>query len=365
MRKVGLDQTTAWILAVMGSAVIFAGGYYAAKALGSGGHRETLSADDATHDDGHQDDGVDDGHGADTDPAHGTPEHDSNGHSTPRHGDEEPVHNREGHSDSHDTNHDDKDGDSHSSKGHGEGGGGRAGQKALAAKSFAAKDLPYWDYKGSSGPDHWGSLSEAFRACRDGRQQSPIDISVPRTDSKLLPVRFNYKANDVTVRNLGYTVAADFPIGSYMEIEGDRYDLKQLQVRSPSEHKVAGLPYDLEIQLTHQSADGSTAMLGLLFVEGQESQALQPIWRAMPHAPGAHPVPVTFDIADLLPRKRQFFTYQGSLTIPPCSEGIKWYVLVEPVELSPKQVDAFVRLASFNARPLQPLHGRRVSKSTR
>jgi carbonic anhydrase len=237
--------------------------------------------------------------------------------------------------------------------------------RTASTSSQAAKALPHWEYKGSAGPDNWGQLGGAFALCGSGQRQSPVDIEAPATDAKLLPIRFTYKTADVTVRNTGHGVQVDYPFGNYVEIDGERYDLTSVTLHAPSEHKLSGIPYDVEMQIAHKSADGKLAMIAVLFEEGRENAGLGPIWSAIPQDPGSHPTPVAFDLSPTLPRKRQFFHYQGSLTTPPCSEGVRWFVLTEPVGVSAKQVDLLAQIVKFNARPVQPLHGRRVSRSTR
>jgi carbonic anhydrase len=222
-----------------------------------------------------------------------------------------------------------------------------------------------WAYSGSNGPDHWAGLSPAFKTCDTGKRQSPVDIDAVITNGKLLPLRFHYKPDDVLIKNDGHTIRGDVPQGSYIEIEGERFDLAHFHFHAPSEHKVSGIPYDLELHYVHKNADGHTAILSILFEEGAEHRALNKIWNVMPLKKGSYDEPVDIDPAAFLPERRLYYTYVGSLTEPPCTEGVRWFVLTTPLHISPKQVDRFVNVAKFNARPVQPLSGRKVQKSTR
>jgi carbonic anhydrase len=224
---------------------------------------------------------------------------------------------------------------------------------------------PAWEYKGSSGPDHWGELADAYRSCKTGKLQSPVDIDEPVTNAKLLPIKFHYKEGDVVWKNNGRSVLGEVPSGSFVEIEGDRYDLVQFHFHAPSEHKVASAPYDMEMHLIHKSVEGKFLEVSVLFEEGKANKGLAELWKNLPELNETHPEPIAFNPAGILPAKRTYFHYMGSMTVPPCTEGRPWYVLTTPVEVSGKQVDELVRVVSFNARPVQPLNGRRVVKSTR
>jgi carbonic anhydrase len=398
MLKRGLDQVTAWILAVFVGGAVFGTGYLVTKAAA----RQTAEADGGEEGGEHGAavrgtaiDGPEgeEGAGEHGGGGHGEGEHDG-GHASAAHGedDEQGVAVRgEGEHGAAEHGAAEHGGGEHGGGEHGaaehgggEHGGGEHGApehggdehgateaahqdagRLAANGSMAAKALPHWEYKGSTGPDHWGELSSATAACGSGQRQSPVDIEAPATDAKLLPIRFTYKPADVTIRNTGHGVQLDYPFGNYVEIDGERFDLVSATLHAPSEHKLSGIPYDMELQITHRSADGKLAVVAVLFEEGKENTALAPVWAAIPPEIGSHPVPVDFDLSPTLPRKRQFFHYQGSLTTPPCSEGVRWFVLSEPVGVSAKQVDLLAQVVKFNARPVQPLHGRRVSRSTR
>ena len=237
--------------------------------------------------------------------------------------------------------------------------------EALAHDGKSGGPEPHWDYKGSTGPDAWSELGSGYKLCGNGKRQSPVDIDAPVTDGKLLPLRFNYKQADVKVKNNGHTVEVAFPLGNYVDIDGERFDLIQFHFHTPSEHKVAGIPYEFEAHLVHKNAEGQLAVVSVLFEEGAAMKSLDRLWALIPEERGEAAEAVEFDPTLLLPKRRIFYSYPGSLTTPPCSEGVNWYVLAAPMTLSAKQIDAFVRIFGNNARPVQTLKGRKVRKSSR
>ncbi len=340
MVKRGLDQITAWILAVFLTGGTGAGIFFLTK--WSASHHSLDDEEIADHPPGHGDE-----HGA---AAHGE-----------EHGEAAPAeeHGEAAHGDEHQpaAEH----GDEHAAPEHAAPAHAPTGHDSEPAEEHGAA----WEYKGSTGPEHWGDLADAYRLCKTGKHQSPVDIDEPVTNAKLLPIKFHYKESDVVWKNNGRTVLAEVPSGNYVEVDGDRYDLVQFHFHAPSEHKVASAPYDLEMHFVHKSAEGKFLALGILFEEGKTNKNLAALWKDLPAVNETHPEPIAFNPASVLPAKRTFYHYQGSLTVPPCTEGFKWFVLTTPSEVSSKQVDEFVRVVSFNARPVQALNGRKVAKSTR
>jgi len=240
-----------------------------------------------------------------------------------------------------------------------------AGSPPSPADQGNAAATVRWGYKGSYGPKHWGELAEAFKTCATGRQQSPVDIDQPVSSAKLLPLRFHYKKTDAIARNDGHSLVLEVPTGNYVEIDGERYDLKQLRFHAPSEHKVAGAPYDFEVQLVHASAAGKKANVAVLFEEGAVNRTLAPLLRELPDVDASLPEPISIDPGALLPAQHIYYHYTGSLTAPPCTENVAWYVLKRTLPISAKQIDAYARVLPFDARPVQPLYGRKVLKSQR
>jgi carbonic anhydrase len=224
--------------------------------------------------------------------------------------------------------------------------------------AWAAAD-PHWGYSGEAGPDHWGDLSPSYAACSDGHEQSPVDIpaSAPLNPSS---IQFNYQSSPLTIVNNGHTIRADYAKGSSITIEGKTYTLAQFHFHAKSEHTLNGQYAPLEVHFVHQSADGELAVVGALIHEGAENTAYAPVLAHLPaHEGDPETVSgVTLDAAALLPADRAYYRYEGSLTTPPCSEGVNWFVLHGGLEFSAAQIAAFTALYPDDARPLQPLGSR-------
>lgn len=224
-----------------------------------------------------------------------------------------------------------------------------------------AHEAPHWSYRGETGPDRWAQLDRDFAACAEGPQQSPVDLTGARQQA-LSAIRFHYAATPGVVTNNGHTIQVNLDEGSYIELDGRRYDLRQFHFHTPSEHTVEGRYAALELHLVHQAGQGGPlAVIGLLLTEGSEHLALRSVWADLPRREGAQLVlPTAFDPATLLPGDLHTFRYAGSLTTPPCSEGVSWLVLATPREVSGDQVAAFRAIFDYNSRPIQPTNGRLI-----
>jgi carbonic anhydrase len=216
----------------------------------------------------------------------------------------------------------------------------------------------HWGYEGEAGPDHWGQLRPDFKVCELGFEQTPIDLT-GGIKAALRGVQPQFQPMPLTVLNNGHTIQVNCGPGSKTVIDGEAFELLQFHFHHPSEHLLAGKGFDLELHFVHKSAAGQLAVLGVFIRPGAENAALAPVWAAMP-AEAGEPVEAgsTIDPAALLPIARGFFRYQGSLTTPPCSEGVLWTVFKEPIEASDTQIRQFAALFPVNARPAQPLHRR-------
>ncbi len=234
-----------------------------------------------------------------------------------------------------------------------------------AAPADAAHAAPHWEYLGHSGQQYWGELSKDFTACVDGSAQTPIDIR----DTVLTPltdVEFHYQPAPISVLNNGHTIQANFPQGGgYMVVDGKQYQLLQFHLHGPSEHTVGGKQFLMELHLVHKSADGTLAVLGVFLDRGNHNSRLDPIWGSMPAAANAalNP-PGLFDVTTLFPADQRTYRYAGSLTTPPCSEGVKWHLFKAPVEMSAAQAQAFKGIVGYNSRYVQPLNGREVQEDS-
>jgi carbonic anhydrase len=223
----------------------------------------------------------------------------------------------------------------------------------------------HWSYGGSGGPANWGRLKSEYETCARGTRQSPIDIR-DGARLELEPIRFDYKASPLRILDNGHTVQVNYVEGSSMTIAGERFDLKQFHFHKPAEERIDGRSFALVAHLVHQSAEGRLAVVAVLFDLGEQDNAfLRMLWPHLPLESGREAVntAVSVDVNRLLPEARTYFTYMGSLTTPPCSEGVRWIVLKTPLEISPEQVAVFGRLYTANARPIQPSNGRLIKES--
>ena len=217
-------------------------------------------------------------------------------------------------------------------------------------------------YGGERGPSTWGSLEPAYRECSRGRAQSPIDLNKARR-APLPAIGVHYRPADLEVENTGHSLEARYSPGSSITIGGKSYPLKQFHFHAPSEHRVGGRSSPLEFHLVHQAADGGTAVVAVFAREGRPSKALSNLSRAVPRAVGKRVlVEGRTDARHLLPdapASRPRWSYPGSLTTPPCTEGVRWEVFTEAIEMSKSQIARYTAVYNDNNRPVQPLHGRR------
>ncbi|NPA73005.1 MAG: carbonic anhydrase family protein [Gammaproteobacteria bacterium] len=225
----------------------------------------------------------------------------------------------------------------------------------------------HWGYSGKEGPKHWGDLSPDNVSCKIGKNQSPIDLrdrsAVGTTGLPALDI--HYRDVPLKVLNNGHTIQVNYPLGSYIKVGGHRYELLQFHFHTPSEHKKEGFNYPMEVHFVHSDGDGNLAVLGVIFQEGEENSALNTLLKNLPKDIGKEHIhrnaglnPVRF-----IPGNTEFYKYSGSLTTPPCSEGVYWMVFKHPVEVSAEQVQRMNELMGENARPTQSLHSRALLKS--
>ena len=221
-----------------------------------------------------------------------------------------------------------------------------------------------WSYAGNKGPQRWGDLEPDYAPCKLGQLQSPIDIRNPRKAS-LPPINFEYKPSALKIINNGHTIQVNYDPGSFISIGDKRYELRQFHFHHPSEERIEGKGYEMELHLVHADADGDFAVVSVLFRNGGTNHAVQKLWEYLPDKEGSEQsiVGMRINAANLLPQSLGYYTFEGSLTTPPCSEGVTWFVLKSSREMSPQQVTAFAKLYPHNARPTQPLDGRIVSES--
>jgi carbonic anhydrase len=228
----------------------------------------------------------------------------------------------------------------------------------LAAQQSHA---PHWTYEGHEGPINWGKLDPAYAVCASGHAQSPIDIKQAKP-AELPELRFAYQSVPLNIVNNGHTIQVNYAPGSTLTVGNKTYTLKQFHFHHPSEESINGRPFDMVAHLVHDDGSGHLAVVAVLFQAGPSNALLDAVWSNIPTQTGkAQNVPsVSLNVQDLLPRDRGYYTFAGSLTTPPCSEGVTWFVLKNQATLSQAQLAAFAKLYPHNARPIQPANGREV-----
>jgi carbonic anhydrase len=241
-----------------------------------------------------------------------------------------------------------------------------AGMCLLFAASMAAHaddHQAHWGYAGEHGPAHWGDMEADFAECKAGKAQSPIDIHDAKTE-KLPALDFHYTASGAEVVNNGHTIQVNLASGGLLNLDGVPYTLVQFHFHSPSEEEVNEKTFPMVVHMVHRSADGKLAVVAVLLKEGKPNAALAPILEKLPQTEGEKMTLATkFSPADILPVERGYYKFMGSLTTPPCSEGVRWQVFKQQVEVSKAQITAFRKLYPMDARPVQPLNGRTIEQS--
>jgi carbonic anhydrase len=221
-----------------------------------------------------------------------------------------------------------------------------------------------WDYSGSQGPSHWGDLKPEFAACREGHRQSPIDIRSPqRVD--LPAIEFDYRPSPLHIVDNGHTIMINYAPGSFIRVGGKQYELKQFHFHRPGEEEISGHAFEMEAHLVHADSDGNLAVVAVLLNKGSDNSLIHELWNDLPKEKEKEEVleNVHIDVAQLLPVSRGYYTFPGSLTTPPCSENVNWFVLKQPVTISGDEIEKFSHLYRNDARPTQPLDGRVVLES--
>jgi carbonic anhydrase len=206
-------------------------------------------------------------------------------------------------------------------------------------------------------------LKPDFAACGSGQRQSPIDIR-DGFAVQLDPVEFAYQPSSFRVIDNGHTVQVNLAPGNSINVLGRRYELVQFHFHRPSEERINGRAFDMVVHLVHKDAEGRQAVVAVLLERGSHQPVVQAVWNNLPLEKGEEQAArVPLDPARLLPDDRRYYTYMGSLTTPPCSEGVLWMVMKQPVQLAGDQIDLFARLYPMNARPVQPGSGRLIKES--
>lgn len=224
-----------------------------------------------------------------------------------------------------------------------------------------ATPTPHWAYEGQGSPDHWGELSEQFQTCKNGQFQSPIDIK-NLVNAKLPPLEINFHTDTESIVNNGHTIQITVKDSDEFVLDLQDFKLMQFHFHTPGENHINGKGFPLEAHFVHANEQGELAVIAVMFEPGDKNPALDPLLAAIP--PKINETEVlkrSVDLAALFPSDKHYYRFSGSLTTPPCTEGVRWLVMKQTVTLSEDQLKQFQQqLKQSNNRPLQPLHGRVV-----
>jgi carbonic anhydrase len=234
---------------------------------------------------------------------------------------------------------------------------------AAAALAAAPKHGTVWSYEGETGPANWSKINVDWAKCGMGKRQSPIDLR-DGIKVNLEQISFDYHPSSFSEVNNGHTIQVTVGGGNFITVGNTVYELQEFHFHRPSEEKINGKGTEMVIHLVHRSAEGKVAIIAVLLERGQPHRLMQTIWDNLPLEKQEVVSPsIMIDPTDALPERREYFTYMGSLTEPPCTEGVLWLVFKQPMQASPAQMALFSRLYPLNARPVQPTSGRMIKES--
>nr|WP_314636930.1 carbonic anhydrase family protein [uncultured Janthinobacterium sp.] len=241
-------------------------------------------------------------------------------------------------------------------------------KRAAVVKAAAPPPPPvprgtHWSYEGDSGPANWSKINVDWAKCGNGSRQSPIDIR-DGMKVELEQISFDYHPSSFNVVDNGHTVQVGVSGGNYITVQNRMFELQQFHFHRPSEERINGKAFEMVVHLVHRDAEGRQAVLALLLERGAPQATIQTVWNNLPLEKFETMQPsILLDPAEMLPARRDYYTYMGSMTEPPCSEGVLWMVMKQPVQASPAQMALFSRLYPLNARPVQPANGRIIKES--
>ena len=234
----------------------------------------------------------------------------------------------------------------------------------LCMTSFAvAGEKIKWGYSGQGGPTNWGELDPKYSPCSEGKNQSPVNLT-KMIESDLSPITINYQAGGNEVLNNGHTIQVNYLPGSTIIVNGHEFELKQFHFHSPSENTIEGNSYPMEAHFVHADNEGNLAVIAVMFKTGKKNGELEKAWAHMPGNSGEkYTLPKSVDANLLLPHDRSYYRFNGSLTTPPCSEGVLWLVMKYYHTASKEQIDKFSHTMHHpNNRPIQPVNARVILK---
>ena len=238
--------------------------------------------------------------------------------------------------------------------------GCKPAEKPAEKPAKQVKHEIHWGYEGEGGPEHWGTLKPEFVLCGSGVSQSPIDID-KTYKTTLDAIQVSYNETPLKIINNGHSIQVNYAPGSFITVDGEKYELLQFHFHAPSEHKVKGKFYDMELHLVHKNGRNELAVLGVFMKKGKPNNIVQVLWDNMLKEVDKENVVsgISVNASGLLPKDRSYYHYFGSLTTPPCSEGVNWSVLKTPIEVSEAQIEKFRTVMGVdNNRPVLPLNKR-------
>lgn len=216
----------------------------------------------------------------------------------------------------------------------------------------------HWSYSGETGPSHWGELKDEYFMCKEGKNQSPVNLN-RFANADLQKLKITYAGNAVNIIDNGHTLKIETNIGNKIVVDGITFTLKQFHFHTPSENMINGKRYPMEAHFVHSDKDGNLAVIAVMFKEGEENMGIKKIIEQLPKEKNKKVGLIQmFNPGELFPRKLEYYRYSGSLTTPPCSEGVRWIVIKTPAEASKEQIEAIRKIVGKNNRPIQPLNAR-------
>jgi len=238
-----------------------------------------------------------------------------------------------------------------------------AAAAAAAVEAAKPKNGTHWTYEGEFGPENWSKINTAWAACNTGNRQSPIDL---RDGIKvdLEQINFDYHPSSFNEIDNGHTIQVNVAGGNFLSVGGTTYELQQFHFHRPGEERINGKGTEMVVHLVHKSYDNKIAILAVLLERGDANPMIQTVWNNLPLEKHMTVTPsIVIDVNEILPARRDYFTYMGSLSEPPCTENVLWLVMKQPMTASPQQMALFSRLYPFNSRPVQQANGRMIKES--
>ena len=210
-------------------------------------------------------------------------------------------------------------------------------------------------------PSHWGMLAKEYRTCETGNRQSPINITMTHHGDHSQKLEFHYQTSRLHEMNNGHTIQVSHLSGCRVDLNDRKYQLRQFHFHAPSEHHIEDTAFPMEMHLVHQDEKGHVLVIAVMMATDAPQPVLSKLWNWLPEQMRKEvSIPLEVKLTNILPTNTHHYTYSGSLTTPPCTEGVQWIVLKEPMHVTQQDVDQFVQIIGKNARPIQPLHNRHI-----